>query len=155
MPIIEEHIEVLCYCSVHKTSQHRTPELVIWCLHRRPCIQCRVCLESWVSTGLFKHLHISFILKWLEWEAHNVYISNLSLFLPQTEEDYIPYPSVHEVANLFGFFYVNMSVFSCKILVVKVCLFLWAGRYWVVQALYHSFCCPSLGVTGLKGPIMI
>uniref|UniRef100_A0A673J347 RAP1 GTPase activating protein n=1 Tax=Sinocyclocheilus rhinocerous TaxID=307959 RepID=A0A673J347_9TELE len=35
-------------------------------------------------------------------EAHIVYISNLSLFLPQTEEDYIPYPSVHEVLGRTG-----------------------------------------------------
>ncbi len=66
-------------------------------------------------------------------------------------------PAYMRLQICLPFLYVNMNVFSCcKILVVKLLfLFLWAGRCWVVQALYRSFCCPSLGVTGLKGPIMI
>lgn len=62
-------------------------------------------------------------------EGFNIF--NLSLLLPQTEEDYIPYPSVHEVANLFVFLYVNMNVFSCCTgCKIRFCGLAGIGAYW-------------------------
>lgn len=83
-------------------------------------------------------------------------------FCFQTEEDYIPYPSVHEVdcvaVTFFSFSTLPftlvsfLAVFSCC--ASDVCLRFW-NRYWVEKAPFLSSSCLSLEGTGSRAPTMM
>lgn len=91
-----------------------------------------------------------------------------SLYFLQTEEDYIPYPSVHEVGwwcaavALFPHVCVISLVTSLSwnylhvytILFLNPCNFASWDRCWAEKAPFLSSYCHSLGVTGSKGLTM-
>lgn len=68
----------------------------------------------------------------------------------QTEEDYIPYPSVHEVLldHLCHLYFNYLQWLLC------VYTFTFQWRCWVALLRFHSSFCPSSVATGLRGPII-
>lgn len=68
----------------------------------------------------------------------------------QTEEDYIPYPSVHEVQEDRQ----RVKCCPCHATTINTkTLFLsFAPRFSAAEAPFRSFCCPSLEATGSRGP---
>lgn len=79
------------------------------------------------------------------------------LFSLQTEEDYIPYPSVHEVLLTYAVYAWQILKLSA---VIILCLYFYASFYLfqlrcsVVLVRFHSSFCPSSVATGSRGPII-
>lgn len=89
----------------------------------------------------------------------------------QTEEDYIPYPSVHEVwwwacaavaphphtlfeSSVLLQYCPQITFHVYTILFLNPSFFVSRGRFWEEKAPFLSSSCLSLGVTGLKGLTM-
>lgn len=82
-------------------------------------------------------------------------ISSYLLFFLQTEEDYIPYPSVHEVHVTYcasAFYAQKMQSLLCFDSFIALLFF--PIRCLVVLGRFHSSFCPSLVATGSRGLIM-